>query len=194
MPETKNANGSDSLWAAEARQLLDRAGRGDDTCLPELRQLLDERPEIWRTLGDLARHAELSLLRLVAGDNLLAQECVQRRLQALKAELLGPEPAPLERLLVDRVAVSWLQVHGLDLELAGLDKGKATGPVGFSAQRRLDSAQRRYLAAIKQLAMVRKLLPPRLAPLEISRRLGGRETTRRRRGGAVAGDAAAVLN
>ncbi len=50
------------------------------------------------------------------------------------------------------------------------------------------------LAALKQLALVRNLLPPRLAPLEVSRRLGARQTTRRRRGEPMAGDATAVLN
>ncbi len=192
MPDSAKINAPEVPWATDVRQLLDRAGRGDQTCLPALRQLLDTRPDIWRTLGDLARHAELSLLRLVAGANLLAHETTQRRLQELKAELAGPVPTPLERLLVDRIGVCWLMVHGLDLELARMDKGQAAGPLGVSVQRRLDSAQKRYLAALKQLALVRKLLPPRLVPLEVSRRLGARQTPRRC-GGAAGMDAAAVV-
>jgi hypothetical protein len=105
-------------WAAEARLLLGRARDGDVTALPALRSLLDGRPELWRDVGDLAQHAELTLVRLAVGDDLFAQEAVRRQLAALKAELAGPSPGPLTRLLVDRVGVCWLQAHHADLDAA----------------------------------------------------------------------------
>jgi hypothetical protein len=40
---------------------------------------------------------------------------------------------------------------------------------------RLDRAQRRHLAAVKQLALVRKLLRPALSPVQVATRLGGAE-------------------
>jgi hypothetical protein len=178
----------------QIRELVRRAHDGDAGVLPRLRRLLDGRPEVWRQAGDLARHAEQCLLDLLAGRSLFAREAVERKLAELKAGLAGPEPTPLERLLVDRIGLCWLQVHSFDLAAAALPRGQAAGPPGVYAQRRLDSAQRRYLQAIKALATVRKLLPPRLAPLEVSRRLGAGASCEPVQGGAAPGRRPGVLN
>jgi hypothetical protein len=82
-----------------------------------------------------------------------------RKLPLLKAELAGPDPTPLERLLADRVAACWLQLHYYEAILAQ-SLGNMTIAQGHYQQRRIDSAHRRYLAAIKTLALVRKLAVP----------------------------------
>src|SRR4051794_25437247 len=79
------------------QQLLARAERGDAGVVDQLRAFLDEHPEVWQQAGDLARHAELALLDLAAGNNLLIHESLSRKLAELKREL-GPASA-LERLL-----------------------------------------------------------------------------------------------
>src|SRR4051794_31307844 len=89
-------------YTEEMQRLLLRAQQGDLSVLPELRALINDRPELWQRAGDLAEHAELSLLRLVSGTDLLALETVRRKLAELKAELAGPDCSPLEKLLVDR--------------------------------------------------------------------------------------------
>jgi hypothetical protein len=140
---------------------LQRAQQGDTTVLPELRAVLDTRRDLWQEVGDLACHAELTMVRLVAGENLFMQEAVLRRLAELKKALAGDSPSPLERLLVDRIGVCWLQTHHADLDAASArvrDQGASS--VSLYAQRRLDSAHRRYLLAVKQLTLVRKLLGP----------------------------------
>lgn len=143
--------------SSDIQALLIRAQSGDVSCLPELREALDDNPTLWKEVGDLGQHAELSMLRLAAASNLFVMEAMKRKLADLKAELAGPSPLPLERLLVERIAIAWLQVHYLDLEVAG---GLATTntPQAVYAQRRLDSANRRYLQGLRQLATVRRLL------------------------------------
>jgi hypothetical protein len=129
--------------------------------LSELRAVLDARRDLWQEVSDLARHAELTMVRLVAGENLFMQEAILRRLAELKKELAGDAPSPLEQLLVDRIGVCWLQTHHADLDAASArvrDQGASS--ISLYAQRRLDSANRRYLLAVKQLALVRKLLGP----------------------------------
>ena len=66
----------------------------------------------------LARMAEQSLIRAATGENLSFREALIRKLDLLYDELAGHAPAPLERLLVDRVVVCWLQMHHADLLLA----------------------------------------------------------------------------
>ena len=115
------------------QQLLVRANQGDITCLTELREILDNNPELWRKVGDLAQHAELTMLTIASERNLLIQESMQRKLAEMKENLAGPNPSPLERLLVDRIAISWLQVHQADLDAA-----RAVDKRAVWAQRRLD--------------------------------------------------------
>lgn len=145
--------------ASQIQVLLARAQQGDHSILPELRTLLDNHPEIWKNVGDLAKHAEMSMLTLAGGNNLLMRESMTRRLNQFREDLAGPDPSMLEKLLVDRVAVSWLQVHHCDLEIASR-LGMENTSQGVYAQRRLDSANRRYLFGLRQLATVRKLLYP----------------------------------
>jgi hypothetical protein len=150
----------------ELRELVGRAQQGDVTVLPRLKEFLDGHPEVWQELGDLARHAEEAMIRLVAGDNLFVGECIRRDLAALREELAGPSPSPLEHILVQRVVLCRLQAHAADLEAARLDQG--VNPHGPHAQRRQDAAHKRLLAAVKQLAVVRKLLAPSLPPITLA--------------------------
>src|SRR5437763_879687 len=97
------------------RRVLERAEGGDRSALPALQMLLDAKPEVWRAYGDLARVAEEAWVDLAAGPNLLLAELLRRWLAELKAELLaGSAASPLERLLVGRIATSWLQAAYAD--------------------------------------------------------------------------------
>jgi hypothetical protein len=151
------------------QQLVQRARQGDEASLPELRQALDAHPEIWRRYGDLARQAEVIWLDLAAGPDLLLRESLGRKLEELRAELAGPAPSPLEKLLVCRVVAGWLQVHYADAAYAQL-RGGGLGPAQHaSALKRQTAAQQGYLQAIRALATVRQLLRPPLSPVDLAR-------------------------
>jgi hypothetical protein len=106
--------------------------------------------EVWTT----------ALVRVAAGDNPVAKEAIVRKLDALRREVTGPRPSTLERLLADRVAIGWLV-----LTLAegtyhqALERGLDPADEAVYLKR-VDRAQRRYLAAIKTLAQVRKMGVP----------------------------------
>jgi hypothetical protein len=128
---------------------------GDRTVLPAIRQLLDTQPVLWREVDSLAVRVEQAWMELLTGSDLVAQEILLRQLQTLKRELEGPDPTPLERLLVERIAVGWLQVQHADLIATRHSQQSETG-----IQQRQDRVQSRLLAAVKALAQVRKLLRP----------------------------------
>jgi hypothetical protein len=142
----------------ELLALARRAEGGDRTALPALRELLKDPKAVDRLGGDLARQAQLTLIDKFGGKNLLFKESVTRKLDLLRAELAGPDPTPLERLLADRVAACWLHLH--HLETVYSQKDSMSLALGTYYQRSLSSAQKRYLAAIKTLALVRKLAVP----------------------------------
>ena len=148
--------------AADLGRVLEAARRGDPAALPALRAFLDEKPEIWRHAGDLAAHAERSWAELAAGPDLLARESLARQLAALKAELAGPTPTPLEWLLVERIAATWLQVNYADA-IAARARDVSVKQAELAIERQ-DRAHRRHLAAVAALATVRRLLPADASP------------------------------
>jgi len=142
---------------AEIRDLLERARRGDADALPGLRAALDGHPEVWRSYGDLAAHAQAAWIGLIGGPDLALGEALGRRAAALRAELAGPASTPIEALLAERVVACWLQVNYSDA--AAAQAGGVSLKQAAFAQQRQDAAHRRYLTALGALATVRRLLP-----------------------------------
>lgn len=138
--------------------LTDRAQKGDQKALPALREFLKE-PIIVEALGgDLAKQAQLTLVNKFSGTNLVFKETLTRKLELLRDELAGKDPTPLERLLVERIVACWLHLHHLEQIYA--NKDSISLELGSYYQRSISSAQKRYLAAIKTLALVRKMAVP----------------------------------
>jgi hypothetical protein len=155
------------------QRLVERAEGGDEGAMPELRAALNANPWVWQRFGDLGQQSQGAWLQLIAGKNLLLLESASRKAEQLRAELAGPAPSPLERLLVERVVACWLQTNYADASYAQL---KGTTPAQHTAAlRRQNSAQQRYLQAVRALATIRRLLRPSPAPVEIATRLGGKE-------------------
>ena len=160
MVKTKALTTVDDAAVARLNALLPAANLGDQAAITGLRAVLDGTPALWEQVGDLGRQAELALVRTAAGSNAVATEAITRRLDAVRRDAAGPNPTALERLLADRVALGWL---GLAVAEGAyhqtLDRGLNRGDDEFH-QRRVERAQRRYLAAIKTLAQVRRLGVP----------------------------------
>jgi len=155
----------ESITPARRRELLDdlkgcvnRAQEGDDEALSKVREIFKEAPRLARILVDLANTAERSFLRRIAADDSLTQEALPPQLKAMKKDLAGPDPSPLERLLAERIVACWLQLQYADAIYAqNLDDMNMTQSEYH--QRRLDRLHRRYLSSIKTLAQIRKLGP-----------------------------------
>jgi hypothetical protein len=139
----------------EIHALLERSQKGDKTALPALRELLQSPRYVDMLGGDLAYQAQRSFVEAAAGDNLVLQEALTRKLELLRNELAGPSPTPVEKLLVERVVACWLQVHDADIRYAQARDLSIRWAEYY--QCRMDRAHRRYLSALKTLATVRRL-------------------------------------
>jgi hypothetical protein len=155
----------EAMTPARRRELLDelkgcvyRAQEGDDEALSKVREIFEEAPRLARILVDLANKAERSFLRKMAGDDFLTQEALPPQLKAMRKELAGPDPSPLERLLAERIVACWLQLQYADVIYAQ-NLGEMNMTQSEYHQRRLDRLHRRYLSSIKTLAQIRKLGP-----------------------------------
>ena len=142
----------------ELRDLANRAQKGDKKVLPMLRELLRDPALVDAWGGDLAKQAQLMLVDKFSGKNLVWQETLPRKLDALRRELSGANPTPLERLLVERIVSCWLHLH--QLEIVYTNTEDLSCELGIYYERCITSAQKRYLAAIKSLALIRKLAVP----------------------------------
>jgi hypothetical protein len=144
------------LDKAAFRQLVQRVNAGDEQALQDLRDILDTCPGVWQHVGNLAAHAEMSLIRMIAGKDRLLLESLQRSAAEMRAELSRPDASELEKLAVQRVVACWLQLQHADAASAAPDQSLQQGK--FWAQEQ-DRAHRRYLTAVKQLTTLRQLLP-----------------------------------
>ncbi|MBL8792743.1 MAG: hypothetical protein JNM56_02435 [Planctomycetia bacterium] len=162
--------------ATQVRQtlqhLLTRAQQGDRSVLIELRRVLDQDRSLWIEFGNLALQAEAGLVKLAAGNDLLLAESIMRKQADLKIELAGGDTDPLIKALAERAAICHLQVAYFD----GLLSGRPGSSVAMlePLRKQMDSANKRYLNAIKTLATVRKLLRPSVSPVAIASRLEAR--------------------
>ncbi len=169
MPPSQAKPSPPKTYPPELQVLLEKASRGDQSVLPEVKKAFDEHPELAAQMGDLVWHAQESLLALVAGSCLTAREAIGRQAAALRQRLAATATSELEKLLIDRVVISWIEVYHGDIELAQyLLQSSRAEPSAQAAQRRLDRAHARYLSAIKALATTHKLLRPTLSPLELA--------------------------
>jgi hypothetical protein len=157
--------------AEEAREAADsldeilRRARAEDHSVVSALQGTLNSPESVEALGNLARRVELQVVDAISFGNVDMKEAMLKKLAEMRAELAGPNPAPLELQIVERIVLSWLAVH--DAELQASD---AEDHVDYW-QRRINHAHRRHLSAIKALATIRKLaVPVIVGQLNVSQR------------------------
>jgi hypothetical protein len=141
--------------------LLTKAAKGDESCLPKVKALLTDSE--WGAnaidfCGSSAEWLRQSVARQASCGNVLAREAVRRKLDKVRAELEGPNPTPLERLLAERVSICWFVANWY--EESFVNKDSLSLPLADFYQRRIDRAHRRFLSDVETLARVRKLALP----------------------------------
>ena len=150
-------------WArpiSEINGIIQKAEEGNAPAMAEVKEMLARAGTADLLGGNVAQEALKALIARYTGKSPVVQECITRKLHELRTELSGPNPTSLEKLLVERVLATWLHLHHLEKLYAG--KESFTLEVGVYYQKVISAAQKRYLAAIKGLAEVRKLALPAL--------------------------------
>jgi hypothetical protein len=150
--------GAPARTREEVIDLAARAERGEKGVLPALREALAD-PDLVRLFGDTDAVVRSYLLRRL--DNPVLKEVMPRRLVLMRHDLVGAGPPPVEALIAERAVTCWVHLEVLELTYA------ASGPLELGVARyyhqAIALAERRYLAALRTLALVRKLLAPRRA-------------------------------
>jgi hypothetical protein len=148
----------------ELRALSDRAEDGDKEAARKLRAAVrSAAPEVIARVSNLASNYRAILARTASGGDELTREGLNAYMMRMEETLAGENRTPLEALLAERVVSCWMLVELMEALLAGWFNRQTAKENRVSPQFLLqmvkiqESANRRYLAAIKTLAQVRKL-------------------------------------
>lgn len=143
----------------ELRSVMEEANAGDEEALATVEKILKESPDFARFFANLANTLEHKYIEVTASGSPLTQKALPVRLETMRGEIAPPGSLPLERLLAERVVACWLELHYSNL-LYMQELPNLTLKQDDYYQKRLDRLNKRYLAAIKTLAQVRKYLKP----------------------------------
>ena len=145
---------------SKLRDLVKKAEKGTREAVPEIREILNEHPQLsWRIM-DLSRLTEsLFVQKMSKDEDLASKEAMKRQLASMREEIAGENPSPLERLLAERVVATWLEVQVFEGIYASSMYKNMTIAQGDYHQRRIDKAHKRHLSAVKALAQIRKMGP-----------------------------------
>ena len=128
------------------------------------RKLREASPVVVAKASDIGRQAQQLLIDTASAGDPLTQDALSERLDIMREEIAGENPTPLEVLLTERVVSCWMLVELFDVLMAAqLWRGneKCVSPSYLKHMiRSQESVTRRYLAAIKCLVQVRRLLRP----------------------------------
>jgi hypothetical protein len=144
------------------KAVLDRAEEGDETVLPLVRKLLDRDTREGGTMvelnGNIYLHARDAIIRQATGKKIAIQEAIRQKINAVRDDLAGPNPTALERILCERVALCWFDAHEMDRRY--INQADTSLKIAEYRESQRDRAHRRFLAACRTLATVRKLALP----------------------------------
>jgi hypothetical protein len=141
-------------------ELLGAAYRNDDKeAGEELKRRYPGDTELIRFGGgDLGWDLRCSTIRNMFKKSELRRDSLEAKLKQMQDELEGPRPSFLEKLLVDRICATWLDLHHRELLL--VSTADLSLAVVQHRDRMRDRAHRRHLQAVKALAQLRKLALP----------------------------------
>lgn len=163
---------SEKPTRAEFSALFDRAGAEGSTAADRkaLRRVVAQHPE-YGAAFDLHELALRQMIESTSADP-AGVAVATGRMDALRAELSGPNPSALEQLLVDQVALDYFYVNTITYQCGKVMGDRdTTMAVAEYWDRRLTAAQGRYLRAVESLARVRRLL--RLPAVQVN--IGGQQ-------------------
>jgi len=153
-----------AAWT-ELQDLIQRARKGDKKTLPRLREFLTKNEFLWKSVGNLSVEAQAAWIKLVAGNDLYYRECLAKSVNALKLELSGKSPGTIEKLLCERVVMSWLQLGYMESREA--QQGEQQLRWAEYQRRRQDQAYKQFMLSANALATLRRLVPQKTVYLPV---------------------------
>lgn len=132
-----------------------------------VRQVLHDYPCIWSSVRKFLTNAKSELMKAAGcGPDTTSGLILERAMESMKNEL-GYIHAPLlEQLLIEQVVLTWFDLDIVQMKYARATSESHTLTLGAYWDRRVNSAQQRYLRAVETLARVRRIA--QVTPLQVN--------------------------
>lgn len=141
------------------------AENGDKVALAEAVGKLQM--EVPAPSSQFTKRVEDSLVALLTHDkSLWSQHELRCDLHKFRQSLLGEDPTPVEKVLVEQVALNWAALRAAESSLANFKEGPIT--LYMAREARVEKAHSRFLASIRTLAQVRRLQIPAVLQLNVA--------------------------
>ena len=128
--------------------------------LQALEKCFDVVPTLWRNVS-MAHAAVITAIK-EESESKQVQLVLEANYDGQLRELGYDKAPPLERALIEHAALCWLRLQNVEQRYSRVMAQSITLTMGDYWERRLSSAQRRYLRACETLARVRRLRLPAL--------------------------------
>lgn len=160
--ENKAVNLSAGIDEKKAREFIEVVKRAykkkhNEKDIQELKGWLNEYPEIWRVVFDLACVIEENLVDRMVSDT-ASKLAIRKNIDQIRNDLGYDSSLMMEKLLIDNIILSWLRWQWTEFQLVlFMGEGQTRMSVVDFWERRLSAAQRRYLRACDTLTRIRHL-------------------------------------
>ena len=148
----------DKKTESSRANLIKKAGQGDQQACEALYAQMDA-DDMAASFVHSVTDSMYQVLS-IRHDHLVIQEAFRRRMKQMKKELGWETATPLERLLIERIVLCWHHLHDMETAYQRCLKESMSLEKSLYYQKVLDRAQKRHLAAIQSLALVRRLQIP----------------------------------
>jgi hypothetical protein len=149
----------------EMVSIAERCQAGDVLALDDFRDVLRSgwRELLLEAIGNPAKKLTDVLISTLAAKDRAYFEAINEKLAELQKDMTPHDAGPLERLLAQAVAVSWLAACVAEWQAARRDRAGGVTPREMEAMaRRTDRAHRRFLSAARALSTLRRAAPPQV--------------------------------
>ena len=131
--------------------------------IKEIRKLFGNNPQLYFEKCDMVQSAIENIIDLTKG-NLLSKESLRMNVQAIQLNLGYNDALPIERVLIEQVALNWLRMVCTEFSYTYITNSAANLKSLVYWERRLSMTQKRYLKAIETLARIRKITGAGITP------------------------------
>lgn len=160
--------GCDIEEQVQTLKLLRAARQGDDEALKALPEVYERLPRLLSVIGNASQFMECIILEVhpFTGDK-VTHQAMRLELQRIRQGLGYEQSSELERMVIDRLVLCWLQLNEAEKWKFNSEQDGVERQWASLWDRRIQIAHKNFLDAAKTLAQVRKLLYPRAAQINI---------------------------
>lgn len=158
----------------ESNELLDilKATNKEKPAKADLQRLEDyfmQHPTAVAQLGNLANQAQIQIVDHAFKTSEATAISVESYMADMRLDMGWDAASLVERSLIDHVVLTWLRLYVCELRYEALMNGNSLNlSQGVYWEKKLSSAQKRYLRAVETLARIRKLQQPAPNPLTLA--------------------------